>query len=148
MVKSKARVEAKMKERVRTAGSELKAGMLEGPDPIDIALKDPAAHAKKMQDGLNEAIRRGKVEGGLKKAKERNSWKNSIDRAASNYEGAADRMVAHAMEDYDARAAAIERAKAKVAGMPRTTRAQRIAYGAAYAQAVGEEMDRLYGRKS
>ena len=147
MVKSKSRVEQKMRERVRTAGSELKAGMMEGPDPIDIALKDPAAHVKKMQDGLAEAARRGKIEGGLKKAKERNAWKGSIDRAASHYEESADRMVDHAMEDYDARAGAIERAKQKVSGMPRTTRAQRIAYGAAYAQALGEEMDKLYGRK-
>ena len=148
MAKSRARVAAKMQDRVRTAGSELKAGMLEGADPIEIALKNPAEHAKKMADGLNEAIRRGKVEAGLKKAKNRNAWKNSIERAAQHYEASADRMVANALEDYDARIAAIERALAKVANMPRTTRDQRIAYSAAYQKALGEEMDKLYGRKA
>lgn len=137
-----------MQDRVRTAGSELKAGMMEAPDPIEIALKNPAEHAKKMADGLIEAIRRGKVEAGLKKAKSRNAWKNSIERAAQHYEASADRMVANALEDYDARIAAIERALAKVANMPRTTRDQRIAYSAAYQKALGEEMDKLYGRKA
>ena len=126
MAKSRARVAAKMQDRVRTAGTELKAGMLEGADPIDIALKNPAEHAKKMADGLNEAIRRGKVEAGLKKAKNRNAWKSSIERAAQHYEASADRMVANAMEDYDARVAAIDRALAKVANMPRTTRNTRM----------------------
>ena len=148
MVKSRARVAAKMQDRVRTAGAELKAGMVEGQDPIDVALKNPAEHAKKMQDGLNEAIRRGKVEAGLKKAKGRNAWKNAIDRAAQHYEASADRMVTNAMEDYDARAGAIERALAKVTSMPKTTRDQRIAYSAAYQKALGEEMDKLYGRKA
>jgi len=148
MAKSRARVAAKMQDRVRTAGSELKAGMMEAPDPIEIALKNPAEHAKKMADGLNEAIRRGKVEAGLKKGKSRNAWKNSIERAAQHYEASADRMVANALEDYDARVAAIERALAKVANMPRTTRDQRIAYSAAYQKALGEEMDKLYGRKA
>jgi len=148
MAKSRARVAAKMQDRVRTAGSELKAGMMEAPDPIEIALKNPAEHAKKMADGLNEAIRRGKVEAGLKKAKSRNAWKNSIERAAQHYEASADRMAANALEDYDARIAAIERALAKVANMPRTTRDQRIAYSAAYQKALGEEMDKLYGRKA
>jgi len=57
-------------------------------------------------------------------------------------------MVANAMEDYDARAAAIDRALAKVASMPKTTRDQRIAYSAAYQKALGEEMDKLYGRRA
>lgn len=146
MVKSKARVQQKMAERVRTAGAELKAGMQEAPNPIDVALKDVNAHVKKMQDGLAEAARTGRIGIGLKRAKERGSWEKSFDRAAQNYEAAADRMVENAMEDYDARAAAIQRALDKVKGMPRITTAQKIAYGAAYQQAVHEEFNKLYGR--
>jgi hypothetical protein len=146
MVKDKSRVEAKMLDRVRTAGSELKAGMKAGEDPIDVALKNVEAHQKKMADGLNEAIRTGRVKTGLQRAKDRNAWQDSIERAASHYEEAAPRMVANSMEDYEARGAAIERAKKTVANMPTTTRAQRIAKGTAYQNAVGSEFDKLYGR--
>jgi len=148
MVKSKARAERKMLDRVRTAGTELVAGMEEGPDPVDIALKNVAEHQKKMIDGLAEAARRGKIESGLKKAKARGSWKNAIEKAGRHYEESADQMVANTMEGYDERASAIERAKAAVANMPTTTRDQRIAKSAAYQKAVGIEFDKIYGRKA
>jgi hypothetical protein len=147
MVKSPERVRAKMLDRVRTAGAELKAGMEAAPDPIDIALKDPEAHAKKMVDGLAEAQRRGAIRAGLEKAKKRNAWANAIDKAARHYEDAADDMVDRSMEDYPQRAQAIERAKAAVANMPTVTRDQRIAKGMAYQKAVAQEFDKLYGRK-
>lgn len=146
MVKSKARVEQKMRDRVRTAGAELKAGLQDAPNPIDIALKDVNGHVKKMQDGLAEAARTGRIAIGLQRAKKRGSWENSFDRAAQNYEASADRMVANAMEDYDARAQAMQRALEKVKGMPRITTAQRIAYSSALQLAQHEEFNKLYGR--
>ena len=148
MVKRKERAERKMLDRVRTAGTELVAGMEEGEDPIDIALKDIPGHQKKMLDGLSEAIRRGKVESGLKKAKGRNAWKGAIEKAGRHYEESADVMVERTMEGYDERASAIERAKSRVDTMATTTRDQRIAKSAAYQKAVGEEFDKLYGRKA
>ena len=147
MVKSRARAEKKMLDRVRTAGSELKAGMSEAKDPLDVIQADIANKENKLIAGVQEGIKRGSYRQGIARAKERNSWKNSQDRAGRHYEERADDMVKNAMEDYDSRAGAIERAKAKVATMPTTTRQQRIAKGTAYLQAVSEEMDKVYGRK-
>jgi hypothetical protein len=148
MVKSKERARRKMLANVRTAGAELKAGMEEGPDPIDIALKNPAEHAAKMKAGLDESIRRGKLEAGLKKAKQRNAYRTSIDKAAMRYEQSADVMVERSMEGYDERAACQERAAAKVAGMPTMTRDQRLAKGYEYQKAVAIEFDKMRGLKS
>ena len=148
MVKSAAEVEEKMRDRVSTAGKYLRSGMASAPDPIDVLLKDPSGYAKKLQDGLNEAIRRGSYEAGLKKAKARNSWRDSLERAGAHFEERTDDMVANAMSSYDARAAAIGRAQAIVETMPTTTRTQRIAKSAAYQKAVGEEFDKVFGRKA
>ena len=147
MAKSKDRVQAKMLRNVASAGAEVRAGMEAADDPIDIALKDVDGHAKKMTDGLKESVRTGKFKSGLEKAKKRGSWKKSIARAAQHFEERAPEMVENAMEDYDERMAATDRALAEVSNMPRTTRAQRIAYGAAYQAAAGKQMDKLYNRK-
>lgn len=148
MVKSRARAENKMRDRVRVAGPELQAGMGEAPDPLDIISADIANKEKALAAGVQEAVRTGSYRAGIAKAKTRNSWKNSAVRAGSHYQERADDMVKNAMESYDSRAQAIEAAKAKVKGMPRTTRDQRIAYSAAYLKAVGEEMDKVFGRKA
>jgi len=147
MVKDRKVVEEKMRERVATAGKYLKEGMEAAPDPLDILLKDPDGYAKKLLDALNEAIRKGEFKIGLEKAKKRNKWKEAIDIAARRFEEVADKMVARALEDYEARKKCIEEAKAKIANMPATTRDQRIARSAAYQKAVAECFDRLYGRK-
>ena len=147
MVKTRAEVEEKMRDRVGTAGKYLKQGMDGAEDPIDVLLKDPAAAQKKLLDGQAEAARRGSYEAGLRKAKERNAWQNSKDRAAAHYEERTDDMVSNAMSSYDARAGAIERAQAAVKDMPTTTRAQRIAKSAKYQETVGAEFDKVFGRK-
>lgn len=147
MVKTKAEVEEKMRDRVSTAGKYLKQGMDGAEDPIDVLLKDPAAAQKKLLDGQAEAARRGSYEAGLRKAKERNAWQNSKERAAAHYEERTDDMVKNAMDSYDARAAAIERAQNMVKDMPTTTRAQRIAKSAKYQESVGVEFDKIFGRK-
>lgn len=147
MVKSKAAVERKMRERVSSAGQYLKEGMDEAPDPVDVLLSDVAGNEKKLVDGVAEAIRRGKYKAGLETAKARGSWNKSKDRAAAHYEERAEDMVAHSMEGYDERAQCIETAKASVKNMPTTTRDQRIAKGAAYAKAMGACMDRVKGLK-
>jgi hypothetical protein len=148
MVKSSDRVRQKMLDRMRTAGSELKAGMQAATDPLDVISKDPAGYAKKLQDGIAEAVRRGSYEAGIKKAKSENRWKNSIDTAASRYEQAADVAVERSMNTYEARGRAIEAAKAKVANMPTVTIDQRIAKAAAYAKAVSAEFNTVFGRKA
>lgn len=137
-----------MLDRVGSAGKYLKQGMDAAEDPIDVLLKDPEAAQKKLLDGQAEAARRGSYVAGLKKAKGRNAWQNSKERAASHYEERKDDMVDHAMDSYDARAAAIERAQAATKDMPTTTRAQRIAKSAKYQTVVGEEFDKVFGRKS
>lgn len=147
MVKSVEEVRAKMEERVATAGKYLKQGMAAAEDPIDKLLKDPEGYQKKLVAGVQEAANRGSYKAGLLKAKERNAWQNSQDRAASHYEERAPEMVENAMSNYAARAAAIERAKKAVENMPTTTRGQRIAKSAAYQQKVGEEFDKVFGRK-
>jgi len=146
MAKSKRVVEEKMRERVQSAGKYLKLGMEEAEDPIDVILKDPDEYARRLEAGLKEAMRKKKYEAGLRKAKERNAWKNSQERAAAHYEERTDDMVKHTMEGYEARASIQDRVKEELKGMPRTTRAQKIAYGGKYQLRVGEEMDKLYGR--
>jgi hypothetical protein len=147
MVKSAERVREKMLNSVRTAGNELRAGMNAAPDPIDIALKDPEAHAKKMQEGLAEAIRRGNVRAGLEKAKKRNSWKGSIDKAAAHFEESAPVMVENSMADYPQRMDVVSKAKQAVKDMPTVTRAQRIAKSSKYLEEAGKGYDVLYNRK-
>jgi hypothetical protein len=147
MVKSRARAEAKMRNRVSTAGGELKAGMGEAPDPLDVISADMANKEKKLVAGVQEGVSKGYYKQGILKAKERNSWKTSADRAGRHYEERADDMVKNAMSTYDIRGQAIEAAKAKVRDMPTTTRDQRIAKGNAYLKAVAEEMDKAFGRK-
>lgn len=147
MVKTAAEVKEKMLDRVGTAGKYLKQGMDAAEDPIDVLLKDPDAAQKKLLDGQAEAARRGSYIAGLKKAKSRNSWQESKERAAAHYEERKDDMVSHAMDSYDARKGAIERAQASVKDMPTTTRDQRIAKSGAYQKAVGAEFDKVFGRK-
>lgn len=147
MVKTRAEVEEKMRDRVGTAGKYLKAGMDGAEDPIDKLLKDPEGYQKKLIDGQAEAARRGSYKAGLERAKARNAWQESKDRAASHYEERTDDMVKNSMESYDARAGAIERAQQATADMPTTTRAQRIAKSAKYQEKVGEEFDKIFGRK-
>lgn len=148
MVKDASRVRQKMLDRVRTAGAELRAGMEAAEDPLQKISKDPAGYAKKLQDGIAEAVRRGSYEAGIKKAASENRWKNSIDTAATRYEQSADIMVERSMNSYEARARAIEAAKAKVANMPTTTIDQRIAKSAAYQKAVSAEFNAVFGRKA
>jgi hypothetical protein len=147
MVKTAAEVKEKMLDRVGTAGKYLKQGMDAAEDPIDVLLKDPAAAQKKLLDGQAEAARRGSYEAGLRKAKDRNAWQKSKDRAAAHYEERRDDMVENAMDSYDARKGAIERAQAATKDMPTTTRDQRIAKSTAYQKKVGEEFDKVFGRK-
>lgn len=147
MVKSQADVEAKMKDRVSTAGTYLQKGMLSAEDPIDVLLKDPVGYAKKLQDGLSDAIKRGNYGIGLQRAKARGSWKGAIPRAGKHFEERADDLVKNAMETYPARAAAIAAAQAKIKAMPSATRDQRIARSTAYQKFVGEEFDKAFGRK-
>jgi len=147
MVKSKDLVEEKMKERVQTAGKYLKAGMEEAEDPIDVLLSNPDLYLKRMIDGLMEALRTGKILAGLKRAKERDAWKNSIDRAASHYEERAEDMVKNAMESYEKRMECIEKARKAIADMPKATRKQKIARSQKYLEVVGECFDKVFGRK-
>lgn len=147
MVKSKAAVERKMRDRVATAGTYLKEGMADAEDPVDVLLKDITANEKKMVDGMTEAVRRGKFKAGLETAKTRGSWGKSHDRAAAHYEERADDMVAHSMEGYDERKNCIEAGQAAIAGMPKATRGQRIARSAKYQEVMGSCMDRVRGLK-
>lgn len=146
MVKSKALAEKKMKDRVESAGKYLTEALGEAPDPLDVILEDPEGHMKKMEAGLKEANRTGKTIGGIKKAKERNSWATSHDRAGSHYEERAADMVNHAMEDYDVRAGCIETAKKVIKSMAKATRTDRIKRSARYQEEMGKCMDRAKGR--
>lgn len=146
MVKSKERAAAKMERGVRAAAPEIKAGMNDAVDPLDVLASDPKKYGDKMIAGVQEAQRTGKWSQGIKKAKEGDKWKKSVDRAAAHYTERAADMVNNAMNDYDARAQAIERAQATVKNMPSTTRTERIQKSAAYQEAVGREFDKLYGR--
>lgn len=148
MVKTAAEVAGKMKERVGTAGKYLREGMAGAEDPLDIISKDPSGYAKKLAAGVNESVRTGAYEAGIKKAKEANSWQNSQERAGRHFEERADDMVTNAMKDYEGRARAIEAAQKIVEKLPTTTREQRIAKSTAYQKAVGAEFDKLYGRKA
>lgn len=148
MVKTATEVAEKMRERVGTAGKYLKQGMEGAVDPLDVLNKNPEESKKKWQAGIAESARKGSYEQGIKRAKENDSWRKSQDRAAAHFEERKDDMVINSMKDYDKRAAAIETAQKAVAGMPTTTRAQRIAKSAAYQTKVGEEMDKIYGRKA
>jgi hypothetical protein len=147
MVKSKEAAMRKMEDRVATAGTYLKEALAEAEDPIDVALKDVNAHTSKMTAGLQEAVRVGKVEEGLKKAKARGSWEKSHDRAAAHYEERASDMVEHAMEGYDERRECIEKSKKAIEKMPKATRAQRIARSSKYQEEMGKCMDAKKGRK-
>ena len=148
MAKTAEQVRAKMEERAATAGKYLRDGMANAPDPIDVLLKNPEQSQQKMLRGVQEAARKGSYIAGLRRAKERNAWGDSLERAGAHYEEAAPRMVDNAMKTYETRMAAIERAKAKVANMPRGTTAERIAYAAAYQKAASEEFASAFGRKT
>ena len=147
MVKSKEIAERRMRERMRIASEALKEGMSEAVDPLEVLLKNPEAFAKKLADGIVEAVRRGKWQLGVKRAKGRDSWKKSIDIAGAHYSDKVDVAVEHAMEDYDIRAKCIEEAKKAIENMPSTTREQRIARSAKYQAVMGECMDRARGLK-
>ena len=147
MVKSKEIAERRMRERMRIASEALKEGMEAAPDPLDVLMKDPEGFAKKLADGIVEAIRKGKWQLGIKVAKGRDSWKKAIDTAGAHYGDKVDVAVEHAMEDYDTRKKCIEEAKKAIEGMPSTTRAQRIARSAKYLEVMGECMDRAKGLK-
>jgi hypothetical protein len=147
VVKSQADVESKMKDRVSTAGIYLKKGMESAEDPIDVLLKDPEGYAKALVAGLADAIKRGNYKIGLERAKSRGSWKGAIPRAGAHFEERAADLVKNAMESYPARAAAIAAAQAKIKAMPSATRDQRIARSTAYQKFVGEEFDKVFGRK-
>jgi len=147
MVKSKEIAERRMRERMAIAGAALMEGMREADDPLGILLKDPEAFAKKLADGIVEAIRKGKWQHGIKIAKDRDAWRGAIDVAGSHYTDKVDIAVKHAMEDYEVRAKCIEEAKKAIANMPSTTREQRIARSARYQTVMGECMDRAKGLK-
>ena len=147
MVKSKEIAERRMRERMRIASEALKEGMEEAVDPLEVLLKDPEGFAKKLADGIVEAIRKGKWQLGIKVAKGRDAWKKAIDTAGAHYGDKVDVAVEHAMEDYDVRAKCIEEAKKAIEGMPSTTRDQRIARSAKYQAVMGECMDRAKGLK-
>ena len=148
MVKTEAEVRAKMQERVATAGKYLKSGMDAAVDPIDVLLSNPDGYQAKLVAGVQEAARKGSYKAGLLKAKERNAWQNSKDRAAAHFEERAVDMVDNAMASYPERMRVIEAAQKAVADMPTTTRAQRIAKSAKYQEVAGQGYDKLYGRKS
>lgn len=146
-IKTKAEVEEKMTDRVSTAGKFLKDAIDKAEDPIDVILSNPDKYIKKLVDGLIQAQKEGKILAGFKKAKKRDAWKNSKDRAGAHYEERTGDMVKNALEDYDARAKVIDEARKAVDDMPTTTRAQRIAKSAKYQDIVGKGFDSLYGRK-
>lgn len=137
-----------MKDRVSGAGTYLKEGMEEAPDPLDVIMKDPEGHLKKMEDGLREANRTGKTIQGIKTAQDRDSWKAGIPRAAAHYEERAEDMTKHAMEDYDVRAGCIEKAKDIINKMPKATTAQRIARSSTYQLEMSKCMAAAKGRKT
>lgn len=145
-VKTAEEVEAKMRDRVSTAGKYLKEGIAQAEDPIDVLLSDPKKYEGKLQAGLNEAIKQGKYKAGLEKAKKRDAWKNSQDRAGRHYEERTEDMVNNSMSDYEARKACIEKAKKAIEAMPTTTRQQRIQRSAKYQDEVGKCFDKIYGR--
>lgn len=146
-VKSKEEVEAKMRERVSTAGKYLTEALEKAEDPIDVLLKDPEGFAKKLADNLLEAIRTGKFTSGLKKAKERDAWRSATDRAGRHYEERTDDMVNNALASYDARKKCIEEALKAIENMPTRTREDRIKRSAEYQRRVAECFDRVFGRK-
>ncbi len=147
MVKPKEVVEKKMRDRIATAGAYLKDAMSVATDPLDVLMADIEAKAKALQDGLADAIRRGLWQIGIKKAKERNAWRNAIDRAGRHYEEKADEIVERAMETYEERARCIEEAKKAIEKMPSATREQRIARSQEYLRRVAECFDRIRGVK-
>jgi len=134
MVKSASRVQRKMKERVSVAGTEVVAGFEDAKDPIDVALSDIKGHEEKMKAGLAEAMKAGKVQRGLERAKKRDSWKKSAERAGRHYEERADDMVTNYMDDYDKRAAIIAKAQDEIKKMPKATFEQRMARQRKYAE--------------
>ncbi|MHC1567521.1 MAG: hypothetical protein ACXQTD_07415 [Candidatus Syntropharchaeia archaeon] len=146
-VKTREEVEAKMRERIGTAGKYLQEALEKAEDPLDVLLKDPDAFAKKLAENLAEAIRTGKFASGLKKAKERNAWKNATERAGRHYEERTDDIVEHALSNYDERRKCIEEARKAIENMPTRTREDRIKRSAEYQRRVAECFDRVFGRK-
>lgn len=146
MVKSKAYVEKKMRDRVSTAGKYLGEGMKEAKSPEEVILADIDAKEKALLAGLAEAIKRKKYRLGLKKSKDRDSWRKRIPDAEAHYEESADRMTENSLEDYDARAACIARGQAHIKDMPKATTEQRIKRSSAYQLFMHKEYDKLYGR--
>ena len=147
MVKSKEAAMRKMADRVAGAGTYLKEALGEAEDPLDVILKDPDAHVAKMEAGLREAIRTGKVIQGVKTAKARDAWGKSHDRAAAHYEERAEDMTAHAMEDYDVRKGCIEKAKRALITMPKATTDQRIERSKKYQKEMSNCMKAAKGLK-
>lgn len=146
MVKSKATAEKRMARNIVGAGASLKEGFEEAENPVDKLVRMGEDGVKRQVAGVQEAARKGKQLQGLKKAQARGSWIASKDRAASHFEERGADMVAHAMETYDGRAKCLEDAKKALEKEPRTTRAQREAYGVKYRTLTAECMDKLYGR--
>lgn len=147
MVKSKKRAMEKMKRNVALAGPEVTAGMDEAEDPVKTILADYDRKSKAMEAGLAESVRTGKHKAGLEKAEKRDSWRKSAPRAGAHYAERADDMTENAMDDYDLRKAAIEKAQDAIKDMPKATRAQRRARLNKYQDVISEEMDKIYGRK-
>lgn len=121
MAKSWARTKAKMERSLSGAGEEVRAGILEAQDPLDIALSNIEVHEKKMAAGMAEAIRTGKVRKGLEKAKARNAYKASADRAAAHFSERTDDMVKHYGQGYEQRRQIIAQIQDEMRDMPKAT---------------------------
>lgn len=147
MAKSREYVEKKMSDRISTAGAYLRSAMEEADDPVDVILADPEKYAKKLADNLVQSIKEGAYASGLKRAKDRNAWREAQDRAGAHFEERTDDIVAHSMESYDARAKCIESARKAISDMPDKTRTQRAERSKKYQITVGECMDKIFGRK-
>lgn len=148
MVKSKKLFMKKMKVGISKASEYHGDALDEARDPLDVIAEDPDKYAKRQLDGVAEAHRLGKYQSGTKKAKDRDSWRKSKDRAVAHYGERADDMVEHAAEDYDVRKGIMEECDKVIKDMPKATTSQREARGAAYRKCTHEKFAAMKGLKA
>ena len=142
MVKSKADVEEKLRERVSVSGKYHKRGM----ETADV---NPNAEAMKkldlMKARFNAAMDSGRTKAGMKEAADEHRWEARVPVAAARWEESSDYMAGRYMEGFDERIGCVEEAKKQVAGMAATTVEQRAEKSKQYQIAMSKCMEKKRG---
>lgn len=146
MAKSITTVTHKMKSGMQNAGAAIKDGFSAENDPMKVIAQNVEGYGQAMAAGVAKAVSDGTYAKGVQQAASNGTWSKSAEKAARNYAAQANVAVEEYMKQYPARMQVIEAAVKQYPAVPGESRDARIARGGQIQKAIGEGMDRLYGR--